>query len=481
MPDNRRWVVKCPQTPISTAFPSAEAWADLAAEFEPTLPVPLLPKPLGGRHSQSHRIRERRRGKLEIWRCANGILATLNSLDEGHCRPRITTHRKPRVEASLQSTLMCQTRVRELALRESLRLRMARRDFDLSGAPAVAALLKEDRVDRYGSYDRATGPQTELIAEKVDEPSPGRHVMMLDALPPEEASFYAEERHVVDAYGKSDIIFSEIEDRYGFVGGSYKEYAAYFSRQDVGHLWDFETQENVRAVAGFSTVRKKSGRLRKLLMQCSANYMLSDVRARASQGMLGGSALGSVCAPSDEISASSFDESNAFTAVETPRWMWPWTAVPPLRAEVVWDRLRPEVRAKVHKWSWIYPLYTRLAMGSTHSVHILMSINIRCVGMALAASSRLKPVEDVVPQEDELPRELLEGGAASCVDSSVRCCPRGDVTSGSFRYEFHQFVSPCASSRRSSVAGCSGACIFFLFECCWGLPQDSEKTSSCSP
>ncbi len=48
MPDNRRWVVKCPQTPISTAFPSAEAWADLAAEFEPTLPVPLLPKPLGG-------------------------------------------------------------------------------------------------------------------------------------------------------------------------------------------------------------------------------------------------------------------------------------------------------------------------------------------------------------------------------------------------------------------------------------------------
>ena len=388
----------------STAFPPADAWADLAADFEPVLPVPLLPKPQGGGHSRSHRIRDRRRGKLDTWRCANGILAALNSLDEGHCRPRIGTHRKPRVEASLTSTMMCRSRVHLLALRESLRLQKARRDLDLSGAPAVAALLKEDRVDRYGTAERATTPQTELIAERVDEPSSGRHVLMLEALPPEEASFYAEEHHVVDAQGKSDILFTEIEDRYGFVGGSYKEYAAYFLRQDVRHLWEFETHENVRAIAGFSCVTKKSGRLRKFLMQRSANYMLSDVRARASQGMLGGSALGSLHAPSDHLSAASFDESNAFTAVETPRWMWPWTAVPPLRAQVVWQWLRPEVRARVSPWSWIYPMYTRLAMGSTHSVHILMSINIRCVGMALAASSRLPALEpESTPVIEEVP------------------------------------------------------------------------------
>ena len=305
----------------SVAFPTAETWAGLAASFQPTLPVPLLSKPQGGRHSRSHRIRRRRRGKLEAWRCANGILDTLNSLDEGHCRPRTTSHLKPPVARS-QNNQMCVAAVHSLALRESLRLRMARRDCDLSGAPAVAKLLKEDKVDRYGSSERARMSQTELVSELVDEPAPGRHVMMLDALPAEEALFYSEERHVVDACGKSSSMFNEIEDRYGFVGGSYAEYAAYFSRQDIRHLWTFDVPENVRAVAGFSTVRKKSGRLRKLLMQCSANYMLSDVRARATQGMLGGSALGLLHAPSDAISAASFDESNAFTAVETPRWMW---------------------------------------------------------------------------------------------------------------------------------------------------------------
>ena len=78
---------------------------------------------------------------------------------------------------------------------------MARRDCDLSGAHAVAALLKQDKVDRYGTCRRATMSQTELISELVDEPAPGRHVMMLEALPPDEASFYASEDHVVDPCG----------------------------------------------------------------------------------------------------------------------------------------------------------------------------------------------------------------------------------------------------------------------------------------
>ena len=59
-----------------------------------------------------------------------------------------------------------------LVRRESLRLQRARRDSDLSGAHAVAALLKEDRVDRYGSSERVGLSQTELIADTVDEPVP---------------------------------------------------------------------------------------------------------------------------------------------------------------------------------------------------------------------------------------------------------------------------------------------------------------------
>ena len=107
-----------------------------------------------------------------------------------------------------------------------------------------------------------------------------------------------------------------------------------------------------------------------------AGQMLSDVRKRASQGMLGGSALSTLHSSSDSITVTSFDESSAFTAVETPVRMWPWTVVPLIRAEVVWSLLRPEVKARVGKWSWIYPLFARLAMGLTHSVHILMSINV---------------------------------------------------------------------------------------------------------
>ena len=118
------------------------------------------------------------------------------------------------------------------------------------------------------------------------------------------------------------------------MGGSYSKYASYFSRDDVRHLWDFDTGDKVRAVAGFSCGPKKSGRIRKLLMQCSANYMLGDVRKRASQGMLGGAALGTLHSPSDEIIVAFYDESNASMAVETPEWMWPWTALPPIRAEL---------------------------------------------------------------------------------------------------------------------------------------------------
>ena len=71
------------------------------------------------------------------------------------------------------NTTLSHSRARDLALRESLRLQKARRDLSSegpSGAQAVAALLKADKVDRYGSADRAGVSQTNLIAAEVDEP-----------------------------------------------------------------------------------------------------------------------------------------------------------------------------------------------------------------------------------------------------------------------------------------------------------------------
>ena len=167
----------------SAAFPSATVWSGLASSFSSIFPVPLLGKPQCGAKSTSHRMRVRRSGKLDLWRSANNVISTLNCLDEGHCRHRTLARHKP--EATLvegsppTSTELCHRRVHSLVLRESLRLRTARRDTCPTGAHAVAALLKQDKVDRYGSAIGSMSSQISLIASEVDEPPPGRHVSML--------------------------------------------------------------------------------------------------------------------------------------------------------------------------------------------------------------------------------------------------------------------------------------------------------------
>ncbi len=82
-------------------------------------------------------------------------------------------------------------------------------------------------------------------------------------------------------------------------------------------------------------------------------------------------------------------------------------AVPPLRASDVWHRLSSTVRSRVAATSWVYPMYKRLPMGSTHSVHILMSINLEVVGRALARSARLGSFDNVelVPEGASLSSE----------------------------------------------------------------------------
>ncbi len=92
--------------------------------------------------------------------------------------------------------------------------------------------------------------------------------------------------------------------------------------------------------------------------------------------MLGGTALARMHCESNHIGCAAFDESNTFTAVRTPRWWWFWSVAPLVRAWRVWPRLGSALRARLGRTGWAYPAYTRLAMGHSHSVHILMTINI---------------------------------------------------------------------------------------------------------
>ena len=53
-----------------------------------------------------------------------------------------------------------------------------------------------------------------------------------------------------------------------------------------------DLMDNIKAIAGVSTVVKKNGYdQRKLIMQCAANYMFGDPTERAHLGMGGGSSL----------------------------------------------------------------------------------------------------------------------------------------------------------------------------------------------
>ena len=69
--------------------------------------------------------------------------------------------------------------------------------------------------------------------------------------------------------------------------------------------------------------------------------------------------------------------------------MWPWPAVPPLRAVELWPAQPLEYRATLYLDARVYPCYTHLAMGCSYAARLIMNINLTVVGRILLASSRV--------------------------------------------------------------------------------------------
>ena len=93
------------------------------------------------------------------------------------------------------------------------------------------------------------------------------------------------------------------------------------------------------------------------------------------------------------MSIAACDEDSAFTYVAVPEWMTAWQAGPPVLASHVWDLLDPGLKNNIEMPSkqYVAPKYQRLAMGGSHSVYILMRINIHHTGKALLNySARLR-------------------------------------------------------------------------------------------
>ena len=127
--------------------------------------------------------------------------------------------------------------------------------------------------------------------------------------------------------------------------------------------------------------------------------MMSDPKSRAEEGMKGAEALTSLHTQGQSVDLAALDESNAFSFVATPAWMWPWFSAPPVKSCEVWTILPDELKARCNFYDWEAPQYQRLPMGFTHSVHILMNINLRHIGIVLLSSSKLHvntPLRDSV-------------------------------------------------------------------------------------
>ncbi len=272
-----------------------------------------------------------------------------------------------------------------------------RRGLALSGAQAARTLLKSTAAEIYGLPGKRVNQVTFISASVVEPPTGSPTVNMLDALPPSESQFYALECNVLEPCGIAQCLLDELTNQYGFLGGPQSQWVDYLLRRDYpSDMWEFCTRKEVKARAGISTVPKKDpSQLRKLVMACPANALWKDPRDRMNFGLGGAAALNGLSTWEQDLDVSLCDESNAFTTVVTPRWMWNYFACPPVRARDVWHRLRPEFQARVTRDEEIFPMYTRLPMGSSHSVHILMSINMQAAIRAIHTAYRLPlPVGD---------------------------------------------------------------------------------------
>ena len=185
----------------------------------------------------------------------------------------------------------------------------------------------------------------------------------------------------MDAAEKSTILFEELQARYGFLGGSYTEYCALplpGGGAPALALRDRRPREWASR-ASARCPRRTAGNAR---MQMATNYMWRDASSRSNLGMHAGASLAALLVAQDTWHVAACDESNAFTPVEVPEWMHAWCSGPPLRARDVRAALPPELQ-RLPGGVWVYPQYRRLAMGCSHSVRILMPINLEIHGPRL--------------------------------------------------------------------------------------------------
>ena len=139
-------------------------------------------------------------------------------------------------------------------------------------------------------------------------------------------------------------------------------------------------------------------------------------------GMDGAGAINRVHAEGLAVEVAACDQSNAFTEVLCPKWFYPYQAVPPVVAAEVWDLLPMAVQFRVAKHDLVSPVYMRLPMGSSHSVHILMSINLQIIGRTLYSFLQ----RGATPGADMPAEECKEAGRIDCDEDETNAYDMSD-------------------------------------------------------
>ena len=215
---------------IDDTMPSIRQF--VGSDVWPLLPLPM-PELVTWKLKRSCRLRDRQKKRLQVRRAATGLIKVINSLHTGHVSTVLTSS-DAEVRSRMKVTSARLLAVNHIISRVALEVR-ARRGNYLTGVQSLASLLKAP-LDESG-YVRPTGVrQIPMIAESMVEPKDERFIDMLEALPAEDAAYYAVEEHVVETGGKCSTMFKEVEQRYGFIGGELDEFLAYLKRSDVQHL-----------------------------------------------------------------------------------------------------------------------------------------------------------------------------------------------------------------------------------------------------
>jgi hypothetical protein len=281
-------------------------------------------------------------------------------------------------------------------------LRAARRISSLEQSTGAALWTKLARTHA-DSYGRVVGnPYVGVVADDVKElPTGAPSVAVLEALPGPIAEVVRHEHLMIRPLGVAESeMLASLNARYSQFAGEAPEYPKLLTRPDVvsNRLWEMHFDgEEVATTAILAVGRSKDTQIRKILPTMGFNYLVRRPEevldpAYVDIGMMGVGALGTISAdPSRGLAWGAIDSVSCFTAGLIMEWAKKYQAGPRIQASKLPSSMWPPGAVSS---SWLRPWYTRLGMGSTWSVLLIMWAQLWAVQNALRREPRLATFAD---------------------------------------------------------------------------------------